>query len=153
MTSMGKTYVKFDTNDRLLKKLCDSADKKSRLNLKKFGDVKVLIEGGGYEKVWLETQPMGGAMYAKRDLEAAVNNQKIFMDYQSLDGRLPGSIEYINGEIIPQFDKFQGFCFAEPALDVYYLAGKDKEYLEQLYETLLRFDGYLWKYRDSDSFC
>ncbi len=151
MTSMGKTYVKFDTNDRLLKKLCDSADEKSKLNLKKFGDVKVLIEGGGYEKVWLETQPMGGAMYAKRDLEAAINNQRIFMDYQSLDGRLPGSIENINGKIIPQFDKFQGFCFAEPALDVYYLAGKDKEYLEQLYETLLRFDGYLWKYRDSDN--
>lgn len=151
MTSMGETYVKFDTNDLLLKKLCDSADKKSKLNLKRFGDQKVLIEGGGYEKVWLETQPMGGAMYAKRDMEAAVNNQKIFMDCQREDGRLPGSIEYKDGKIIPQFDKFQGFCFAEPALDVYYLAGKDRSYLEQLYETLRRFDEYLWKVRDSDN--
>ena len=34
----------------------------------------VLVEGGGYEKIWLETQPMGGEMYALRNLEAAKNN-------------------------------------------------------------------------------
>ncbi len=151
MTFMVETSVKFETSDVLLQKLYNAAVEKSKLNLKWFNERKVLIEGGGYEKVWLETQPMGGAMYAKRDIEAAINNIKIFMDYQREDGRLPGSIEYKDGEIIPQYNKFQGFCFAEPALDIYYLAGKDKAFLEQLYETLRKFDEYLWSVRDSDN--
>ena len=28
---------------------------------------EVLVEGGGYHAVWLETQPMGGAMYGVID--------------------------------------------------------------------------------------
>lgn len=31
-----------------------------------YGNKKVLIEGAQYKSVWLETQPMGGYMYAKR---------------------------------------------------------------------------------------
>ena len=140
----------FRTEDALIQKLYDTAEEKCKGNHKQFGDYKVLIEGGGYEKVWIETQPMGGAMYAKRDLEIAYNNQKIFMDHQREDGRLPGSIEYKNGRLIPQFNKFQGFCFPEPALDVYYLTGKDPQYLQQLYEVLRKYDEYLWTRRDSD---
>jgi len=51
---------------------------------------------------------------------------------------------------VPQFNKFQGFCFPEPALDLYYLGGKDAEYLAQLAKTLEAFDAYLWRVRDSD---
>ncbi|MCR4635681.1 MAG: hypothetical protein K5754_05575 [Butyrivibrio sp.] len=147
---MDDTKVVFKTSDRLVQKLYDSADAKCRQNIRFFGDRKVLIEGGGYHKVWIETQPMGGAMYGKRDIEVAVGNQKIFMDFQREDGRLPGSVEYRDGKLIPQYDKFQGFCFAEPAIDVFYLMGKDKEYLKQLYEVLRKYDEYLWKNRDSD---
>ncbi len=147
---MNNESVSFGTTDMPLKKLYDSAEEKLRQNLRMFGDRQVLIEGGGYNKVWLETQPMGGAMYAKRNLRAALDNQKIFMDNQRGDGRLPGSIECSDGKVIPQFDKMQGFCFPDPALDVYYLTGKDPGYLDQLYETLERFDQYLWKFRDSD---
>ena len=67
---IGETKVTFRTADELLQKLVDKAEEKSLENLKDFAGRKVLIEGGGYEKVWLETQPMGGEMYAKRDLEA-----------------------------------------------------------------------------------
>ena len=35
--------------------------------------------GGGYGNVWIERQPMGGEMYAKRNIEVALNNQIIFM--------------------------------------------------------------------------
>ena len=147
---MNDTGVRFSTANSLVQKLFDSAEEKCRQNLKMFGDRKVLIEGGGYDKVWIETQPMGGAMYGKRDLEAAYNNCKIFMDFQREDGRLPGSIEYKDGKCIPQYDKFQGFCFPGPALDVYYLIGKDRVYLQQLYEVLRKYNEYLWKYRDSD---
>jgi len=148
---MDETKVLFQTSNKLVQKLYDSAEEKCRQNIKSFDGRRVLIEGGGYNKVWIETQPMGGAMYAKRDLEVAYNNQKIFMDHQREDGRLPGSIECRDGRLIPQFDKFQGFCFPAPALDVYYLIGKKRDYLDQLYEVLRKYDEYLWKYRDSDN--
>ena len=146
----GTGGIRFQSSDPLESRLFAEAEKKSLLNLKNFAGRKVLIEGGGYEKIWLETQPMGGEMYAKRDMEAALNNQLLFMECQREDGRIPGSIAMIDGKITPQFNKFQGFCFPEPALNMYYLAGRDREYLDQLCETLCRFDEYLWKTRDSD---
>jgi len=144
------TDVRFQTSDALLQKLVDTAEAKSLQNLKDFAGRTVLIEGGGYEKIWLETQPMGGEMYAKRNMEAALNNQLLFMETARPDGRIPGSIALIDGVITPQFNKFQGFCFPAPALNMYYLSGKDEAYLELLYTTLERFDAYLWKVRDSD---
>ena len=75
--------------------------RKSRENLKQFGGRLVLIEGGGYEKIWLETQPMGGEMYAKRNLEAGINNQLLFMENQRADGRIPGSVACEDRKIIP----------------------------------------------------
>ena len=146
----GKANVRFETADTDLQRLYDAAEEKCRLNEKDFAGYHVLIEGGGYEKVWIETQPMGGAMYGKRNPEVALDNQRIFMDHQREDGRLPGSVELRDGKLIPQFDKFQGFCFPAPALDVYYMLGKDPAYLEQLYEVLRKYDEYLWRVRDSD---
>lgn len=142
--------VTFRTSDELLQKLVTTAEEKSLENLKDFAGRTVLIEGGGYEKIWLETQPMGGEMYAKRNMEAGLNNQLLFMECQREDGRIPGSIAMIDGVLTPQFNKFQGFCFPAPALNMYYLIGKDQDYLEQLYTALERFDAYLWKVRDSD---
>lgn len=142
--------VAFRTEDDLLQKLVRTAEEKSLRNLKDFGGRTVLIEGGGYEKIWLETQPMGGESYAKRNMTAAVNNQLLFMEYAREDGRMPGSIAMIDGKITPQFNKFQGFCFPAPALNVYYLMGRDPDYLDLLYGTLERFDAYLWRVRDSD---
>lgn len=147
---MVATSVRFQTSDAFLQKLIETAELKAKENIKDFGSRKVLIEGGGYEKIWLETQPMGGEIYAKRNLEVGLNNQLLFMENQRADGRLPGSIALVNGKITPQFDKFQGFCFPSAALNMYYLAGKDPEYLTLLYQTLERFDRYLWKVRDSD---
>lgn len=146
----NQTSVSFHTSDELLQKLVDTAEEKILVNLKRFGSRLVLIEGGGYEKIWLETQPMGGEMYAKRNLEAGLNNQLLFMENQREDGRIPGSVACVDGKIIPQFNKFQGFCFPSAALNMYYLIGKDNAYLDLLYTTLERFDSYLWRVRDSD---
>jgi len=147
---LRSTQVIFQTDDELLQKLFDQAQVKCLENLKDFAGRKVLIEGGGYEKIWLETQPMGGEMYAKRNMEAGLNNQLLFMEYQREDGRIPGSIAMIDGKITPQFNKFQGFCFPAPALNMYYLTGKKRDYLDLLTHTLEQFDAYLWKVRDSD---
>ena len=147
---MKKSAVIFKTSDELLQKLVDTAEKKCLENIHDFDGISVLVEGGGYSKIWLETQPMGGAMYAKRNLETAVNNSWMFIQNQREDGRFPGSIECRKGMIVPQFDKFQGFCFPEEAIDVWYLTERNPEILLLLRNSLDRFDAYLWKVRDSD---
>ena len=147
---MDKQRVHFQTSDEKLQKIFDGAETQARKNIRNFDGRRVMIEGGGYQKIWLETQPMGGEMYAKRDMEIGMNNQLLFMEFQREDGRIPGSIALIDGKIVPQFDKFQGFCFPAPALNMYYLGGKDREYLNLLGRTLERFDAYLWRVRDSN---
>jgi len=144
--------VVFKTNDKALQNLYDLAESKCLNNIKNFNQYKVLVEGAGYPFVWLETQPMGGEMYAKRNIEVAKNNQVIFMDYQRADGRLPGMISYDRGlaTIHAHYGWLQGFCFPEPALNLYYWLNKDAQYLQRLYNCLERFDQYLWKTRDSD---
>ena len=148
---MITTAVRFSTDDPALQTLYDAAEEKCRRNLKYFGGHPVLVEGGGYEKIWLETQPMGGEMYAKRGMEAAVNNTLLFMHCQRADGRLPGSIQCMpDGTLEAQFNKLQGFWMAEPALNLYYWLGQDRAYLADLARCLEAFDQYLWTYRDSD---
>ena len=145
------THVRFRAEDAALQRLFDAAMAKCRGNLNRFGDDLVLVEGGGYEKIWLETQPMGGEMYAKHDLQAALNNQLLFMRHQRVDGRLAGSIQgFPDGTVEAQFNKFQGFCFPWPALNMYYWLGEDRAYLDMLADCLERFDAYLWRVRDSN---
>ncbi len=156
---LPETWVSFSCGSEALQRVWDAAEAKCRWNLKRFGDDLVLVEGGGYEKIWLETQPMGGEMYALRSLEAARNNCLLFMRHQRADGRLPGSIRCEGGAVEAQFDKYQGFCFPYPALNLYYLLGEDQDWLLGLRDCLRRFDACLWRTRDSDgdglleSFC
>ncbi|MBR6358450.1 MAG: hypothetical protein IKS11_02280, partial [Lachnospiraceae bacterium] len=120
---MNKTS--FKTEDVFLQKLYDEAENRILGNIRDFGGRKVLVEGAGYEKIWLETQPMGGEMFFKRDNSgAAFNNILFFMEMQRSDGRLPGSITLKDGVPVPEFNKMQGFFFAEPALNMYYLLGE-----------------------------
>lgn len=158
--SITPASVEFSCNSRELKDLYDRCEMHCIHNLAVFTDKKVLREGSDYDGVWLETQPMGGEMYAKRDMEAALNNQLIFMENQRKSGRLPGMIKYQEPFLLQvSYDWLQGFCFPVPALKMYYLIGKDRNYLLRLYETLRDFDEYLWAYRDTDgngcleSFC
>lgn len=144
---LPETRVDFRTENTAVQRVFDAAEEKCRHNLKDFGGRTVLVEGGGYEKIWLETQPMGGEMYALRNPEAALNNCLMFMEHQRADGRLPGSIQCTDGRIEPQFNKYQGFCFPFHALNLYWLFGRDKAYLNQLKDTLIRFDACLWRTR------
>ena len=161
--SQSKTEVKFKTSDISLQKVFDEAEKKAKLNLKEFGKYQVLVEGGGYRYVWLETQPMGGYMYAKRNLAVARNNIQIFMDLQREDGRFPGMITFNDGVCFAgiEYNKdstlnavygwFQGYFFPMPAFELYYWLNKDNKYLSQLYIALEKFDNYLWRTHDSDN--
>jgi len=145
------TGVKFSSEASWLEELYERCERYCKRNLAVFTDKKVLREGSDYDGVWLETQPMGGEMYAKRDMEAALNNQLIFMENQRKSGRLPGMIKFREPFLLQvSYDWLQGFCFPVPAFKMYYLIGKDKGYLEKLYDTLKSYDEYLWAYRDSD---
>ena len=137
--TLPEVSVTFACGNPALQRLWDEAERRAKGNLRRFGDDLVLVEGGGYEKIWLETQPMGGEMYAARSMEAAVNNSLLFMRHQRADGRLPGSIQCVEGQVEPQFNKLQGFCFAHPALNLYYLLGRVKLWLERLEDCLRRF--------------
>ena len=55
------TSVSFQTANGAIQRLYDTAEAKCLTNLQMFGPHQVLVEGGGYEKIWLETQPMGCA--------------------------------------------------------------------------------------------
>ena len=148
---LPRTYVQFHTLNNKLQQLYDTAVAKCLNNLNTFAGDRVLVEGGGYEKIWLETQPMGGEMYAKHNMTAALNNHLLFMRHQREDGRLAGSIQgFPDGTVEAQFNKFQGFCFPWSALNMYYWIGEDRTYLNQLATCLERFDAYLWAVRDSN---
>ena len=68
---LPQTKVTFTTENPKLQRLYDTAVRKALNNLNTFAGDQVLVEGGGYEKIWLETQPMGGEMYAKHNITAA----------------------------------------------------------------------------------
>ena len=78
------TSVEFKTSDSFLANLYGAADVMLKGNVKDFCGRPVLIEGGGYNAIWLETQPMGGEMYAKRNMEAAVNNSLLATKFPEL---------------------------------------------------------------------
>ncbi|MDR2742855.1 MAG: hypothetical protein LBB98_11990 [Treponema sp.] len=146
-----ETSVEFKTSDSFLMDLYTTADAMLKGNVKNFGDRPVLIEGGGYNSIWIETQPMGGEMYAKRNMKAAINNVTFFIDYQHENGRYPYRISMVDGIAEPAYLQFQGFCFPHHALNLYYWTKKkSSRYLEKLYASLEAWDAYLWKYRDSD---
>ncbi len=147
-----KTGVTFDTENKMLKTVFDECEELCKSNVRVFGDYKCLIEGAKYIGVWLETQPMGGEMYAKRDLKIALANVLIFLRNQRADGKLPGMIRNDNpwhGTSV-HYDWMQGCFLPHSALKLYYLIGKDRDYLELLYDALSKFDEYLWTYRDSN---
>lgn len=162
------TSVSFSTSDDSLKALFDHAEACAAGNTARFApNFDVLVEGGAYRNVWLETQPLGGSYFGVRNLTLAVNNQLIFMRTQRADGRLPGMVSVVNasgGVVNPTFSypgdanrsMLQGFYFGSPAVDVAVLAnasGADAAavaaFLSELSSVLARFEAWLWAERNS----
>lgn len=150
--AVEETGVTFRTEDEALAALVREGERICLLNRATFAGLPILREGAKYNGVWLETQPMGGEMYASRDATVALANHLIFMKYQRRDGKMPGMIScsYPWRGVTPHHDWMQGDFFSRSALRMYYLIGKDRRYLELLYTALCDFDSYLWGYRDTD---
>lgn len=156
-----KTGVKFRAELSWLQEVYDRAEAVCAVNRVDFAGREGLIEGSYYRHLWLETQPMAGEMYARRDAEVGLNNQLFFIERQAENGRLPGMISRQPVEGLPgmvtepdgltaYYGWLQGFCLALPAYLLSYTIGRDPDYLQRLYDCLKRFDDYLWTYRDSD---
>lgn len=161
------TSVNFTTSDTQLQALYNHAITKEASNTVQFAPgFDVLVEGCGYGNVWLETQPMGGAMYGVRNLRVALNNQLIFMRTQREDGRLPGMVTKTgtDGVVHPTYSypgnanhsMLQGFYMASPAIDVALLMAAGgtplptvSAYLGELSVTLAAFEAWLWRARNS----
>jgi len=135
-STLPRTEVSFRTSDAELQRLYDAAESRAASNIVQFTPtMKAMVEGGGYQNVWIETQPMGGEMYAKRNLEVALNNQILFMLGQRADGRLPGMVTsgisarksgqdkkppegmiwMPEQDLLADFEMFQGYYFPDPA--------------------------------------
>jgi len=157
--------VEFKSADSLLQSLFDLAEGKAAANVRVFSpNYTVLVEGGEYPFVWVETQPMGGVMYGKRNLQVAHDNITIFLENQLKSGRIPGMIIPMNNNIWNLKDltmtdsarlgvfseTLQGFFVPGPALELYYLLDRDTAYLNLISGAFEAYDAYLWKYRDSD---
>lgn len=141
--------VTFTTSDEFLKRLYDAAETVCCGNVVRYPppfDMDILIEGSGYTGAFLETQPMGGLMWGKRDLHIARNNQMIFMLNQAPNGQL----SYRINTDLRKFGGLQGYCFPTPAWELYFLLNKDKEFLRRLYVALEGHDRFLWTTRDND---
>ncbi|MDR0353470.1 MAG: hypothetical protein LBI02_09030 [Opitutaceae bacterium] len=148
-----ETRVEFRADDAFLDSLYAAAETTSRANEQNFAGRPVLIEGGGYNGIWIETQPMGGEMNAKRNMTTAFNNTLLFIEQQLPNGRYPGLIRHHarDRKLLPIYTHTQGFCFPFHALNLWYWNKKrDTAYLGLLYDSLEKFDAYLWRYRDSD---
>ena len=88
---VGATFD--SSSDPTLKRIFDHAEACEFANVKEFlPGLDNVVEGSGYANVWLETQPMAGAMWAARNLTQALANQLVFMRTQRDDGRLPGMV-------------------------------------------------------------
>lgn len=164
-TTLPETKVKFATADTLLQKLFDKTEAKAKQNIKSFPPYyKVMVEGAEYPYIWVETQPLGGVMYAKRNMQIAYDNVVIFLKYQLPSGRIPGMIipmdnnvwnikdvtEVENGALGLFTGTLQGYFIPPAALELGYMLEKDTAYLNLLYKTFEAFDNYLWRTRDSD---
>lgn len=149
-----QTGVTFRTDDGALAGLFRKAEQACLDNQLTVNGKRYLREGGGYRNIWLETQPMGGAMYAVRDPETALNNILIFMQYQRRDGRMPGMLFLAPGRgLCGAYDWFQGFCFPTHALQMADYMEDPHDYLLRLYDALKDFDDYLWRYRANADGC
>lgn len=138
--------VAFSSSNPLLQRVFDGITQANRKNEDRMKDGRrVLVEGDIWRGIWLETQPLGGSMYGKFDLEIARNNLEVVIDGQLANGMLP-HLTHLDGT---QWNGAVGFnAVAQYGLDAYYLFKKDPAFLDKLENALTRYDAFLWKTRD-----
>jgi hypothetical protein len=142
--------VEFTSDNPMLQRIFDAIRRANHKNEVRMKDGRrILVEGdiwrGG---LWLETQPMGGCLYGKFDLEIARNNMEVILEGQLKNGKLP-HLTHLDGTLWNGAIAFN--AVAQYGLDLYYLLKRDAAFLDKLENALVRYDAYLWQNRDSNS--
>ena len=146
---MIKTATSFESENKYLQGIFDSARDVLLSSVKTFGERRVLTTSADGDTMTLNSEVLGASTLACFDTEAALNTVMAFMATRRKDGRIADSIRLSEGNILPKYEILTGFCFAEEALGLYYLTRKkDHAYLASLLETLEALDRYLWEHHD-----
>ena len=148
---MVRTETTFKTSSKVLQHIYDSALAVLLASVKPFGDRRLLTTAPDVDTATLHYSVLCTDTISRYDLAAAFDTVCAFMATVRKDGRSASSIECKHGTVVPKYDALAGLCFAEEALNLYYLSRKsDREYLEWMLKSLLNFDEYLWKCHDLD---
>ncbi len=109
----------------------------------------VLLEGGGYQGIWLECGPLeglSGALCGALDPQVALDCHRIFFQLQREDGQLPCLIRPATGISWAQIQMV--VPIAATALETYQLTA-DAAFLEDAYAACARWDDWLARFRDT----
>lgn len=106
----------------------------------------VLIEGGAYPGIWLESGPLEAAVYGRFFPEVAVASHQIFFYYQREDGWLPYNIRADNRVGFSQIQMV--VPIAATAWETAQATGRE-DFLLQAYEACARWDAWLMANRNT----
>jgi len=110
----------------------------------------VLIEGGNYPGVWLESGPQEGLIYGRFFPSVAKANHEVFFYHQREDGFLPYRVSLENNGFSPLgSSQIQMVVpIAKTALETADLI-RDDEFLNVAYNACIRWDHWLSRYRNT----
>lgn len=108
-------------------------------------DKPVLIEGGGYNGIWLECGPLEGLVYGRHAPDVAKANHEIFFRLQREDGYLPC---YVWADKIGTSQIQMVVPIAATALETAGLIG-DEAFLHNAYQACSRWDAWLSHHRNT----
>ncbi len=111
------------------------------------GTSSVLSEGGVYHGTWLEsTGTISAEVLSRFAPEVTTATTLQFAEHQRDDGTLPYKVT-ADG---PAFSQIQIVSpLARTVWNHYLLAGRDRTYLRTMYDALVRYDGWLARFRDT----
>ncbi|MFA9477920.1 trehalase family glycosidase [Phycisphaerales bacterium AB-hyl4] len=138
--------ITFATSQSAWQRTFDAALAELKANVRRVpdGDEPVLIEGGPYTGIWLESGPIDARAYAPIDPERYLAAHRIFFNQQRDDGQIPcfarrGGLGWSQVQTVTSL--------AVTALDCALHYGDDA-FLEQAYRCCSRWDDWLIRYRD-----
>ena len=111
-------------------------------------DRRVLVEGGEYDGIWLESGPLEGMIYGRFDPDVAIANHDVFFHHQRDDGYLPYCVKADRCHtaqiqmVVP---------IAATAWDVAQTTGRE-DFLARSYDACGRWDDWFSRNRDTRGF-
>lgn len=137
----------FETGDEALRRKYEAAVAGLYANCRPvYGSERpVLIEGGAYPGIWLESGPLESTVFALYEPDIAVSSHDIFFVLQRADGYIPCTV-YADRTLSGQIQTV--VPLAATAWETAELV-RDRGFLERAYRACSRWDDWLSAYRDT----